>query len=99
MAMTTFVNGGEQELAKAGPRDFVGSLAVEPNNPIAAGETKDLTLRITSRLLSEERLIPLNDPQQFIAGLLHFENAQGGQQLVTLRTSVIPTQFRSQYLP
>ena len=99
MAMVTFVTGGEQELAKAGPRDFVGSLAVEPSNPIAAGETKDLTLRITSKLFSDERLIPLNDPQQFIAGLLHFDNTQGGQQLVTLRTSVIPTQFRSQYLP
>jgi len=99
MAMATFVNGGEQELAKAGPRDFVGSLAVEPSNPIAAGETKDLTLRITSKLFSDERLIPLNDPQQFIAGLLHFDNTQGGHQLVTLRTSVIPTQFRSQYLP
>ena len=99
MAMTTFVNGGEQEQAKAGPRDFVGSLAVEPNDPIAAGETKDLTLKITSKLFSEERLIPLNDPQQFIAGLLRFENAQGGQHMVTLRTSVIPTQFRSQYLP
>jgi len=99
MAMATFVNGGEQEQAKAGPRDFVGPLEVEPNSPIAAGETKDLTLKITSKLFSDERLIPLHDPQQFIAGLLRFENAQGGQQMVTLRTSVIPTQFRSQYLP
>src|SRR5215510_8235296 len=99
MAMTTFVNGGEQEQAKAGPRDFVGLLEVEPKDPIAAGETKDLTLKISSKLFSEERLIPLNDPQQFIAGLLRFENAQGGQQMVTLRTNVVPTQFRSQYLP
>jgi hypothetical protein len=56
-------------------------------------------LKISNKLFSEERLIPLNDPQQFIAGLLRFENAQGGQQMVTLRTSVVPTQFRSQYLP
>jgi hypothetical protein len=99
MAMATFVNGGEAEQAKAGPRDFVGLLEVEPNGPIAAGETKDLTLKITSKIFSDERLIPLRDPQQFIAGLLRFENAQGGQQMVTLRTSVVPTQFRSQYLP
>ena len=72
---------------------------MEPNGPIAAGETKELTLKITSKIFSDERLIPLHDPQQFIAGLLRFENAQGGQQMVTLRTSVIPTQFRSQYLP
>ena len=99
MAMTTFVNGGEAEQAKAGPRDFVGLLEVAPNSPISSGETKDLTLRITSQLFREERLIPLDDPQQFIAGLLRFENAQGGQELVTIRTSVIPTQFRSQILP
>ncbi len=99
MAMTTFVNGGEAEQAKAGPRDFVGLLEVAPNSPISPGETKDLTLRITSQLFREERLIPLDDPQQFIAGLLRFENAQGNQELVTIRTSVIPTQFRSQFLP
>jgi methane/ammonia monooxygenase subunit B len=99
MAMATFVNGGEAEQAKAGPRDFVGLLEVEPNSPIAPGETKDLTLRIMSPLFSEERLIPLDDPQQFIAGLLRFENAQGSQELVTIRTNVIPTQFRSQFLP
>jgi methane/ammonia monooxygenase subunit B len=99
MAMATFVNGGEAEQAKAGPRDFVGLLEVEPNSPIAPGETKDLTLRIMSPLFSEERLIPLDDPQQFIAGLLRFENAQGSQEFVTIRTNVIPTQFRSQFLP
>jgi methane/ammonia monooxygenase subunit B len=99
MAMATFVNGGEQEQAKAGPRDFVGLLEVEPKGPIAAGEMKDLTLTIASKIFSDERLIPLNDPQQFIAGVLRFENAQGGQQLVTLRTSVVPTQFRSQVRP
>jgi Monooxygenase subunit B protein len=99
MAMATFVNGGEEEQAKAGPRDFVGQLAVEPNSPIAPNETKDLTLKITSKLFSEERMIPLDDPQQFIAGVFRFENAQGGQELVTMRTSVVPTQFRSQFLP
>jgi methane/ammonia monooxygenase subunit B len=99
MAMATFVNGGEQEQAQAGPRDFVGRLEVEPSGPIAPGETKDLTLKITSRIFGEERLIPLDDPQQFIAGVLRFENAQGGQELVTMRTSIVPTQFRSQFLP
>lgn len=97
MAMATFVNGGAEEQAKAGPRDFVGLLEVEPNGPIAAGESKDLTLKITSTLFNQERLIPISDPQQFIAGVFRFANAQGGQQLVTLRTNVVPTQFRSQF--
>ncbi|MCS6927570.1 MAG: methane monooxygenase/ammonia monooxygenase subunit B [Candidatus Binatia bacterium] len=96
MAMATFVNGGAAEQAQAGPRDFVGQLMVEPNSPIASGETKELTFTITSPLFREERLIPLSDPQQFIAGLVRLGNAHGSQQLVTIRTNVIPTQFRSQ---
>jgi methane/ammonia monooxygenase subunit B len=99
MAMTTFVNGAPEEQAKAGPHDFVGQLEVEPNAPIPAGVTRELTLKMTSPLFAEERLIPMRDPQQFIAGLLRFEKAGGGQQLVVARSSVIPTQFRAQYLP
>lgn len=99
IGMATFVNGGEQEQAKAGPRDFVGALDVEPKGTIAPGETKDLTLTISSKIFSTERLIPTNDPQQFIGGVLQFGNAQGAQQLVTVRSGVVPTQFRSQFLP
>ncbi len=97
--MATFVNGGTQEQAKAGPKDFVGALTVEPNSPIAAGETKEVTLKIVSTIFSTERLIPTHAPQQFLAGIVRFENAQGGQELVTVRTGIVPTQFRSQYLP
>lgn len=99
VGMATFVNGGEQEQAKAGPRDFVGQLAVEPTGPIAAGETKDLTLTISSRIFSDERLVPIRAPQQFIAGIVRLEDAQGNQELVTIRTGVVPTQFRARYLP
>jgi methane/ammonia monooxygenase subunit B len=99
MAMMTFVNGTSDELGKAGPHDFVGRLEVEPNGPISPGETKELTLRMSSPALSDERLIPLHDPQQFIAGLLRFESASGQQQMIVVRESVIPTQFQAQYLP
>jgi len=99
IGMATFVNGGEPEQVKAGPRDFVGALDVEPKGSIAPGETKDLTLTIASKLFSTERLIPTNDPQQFIGGVVQFSNAKGDQQLVTVRSGVVPTQFRSQFLP
>jgi len=99
MAMATFVNGSSDEQANAGPHDYVGQLEVEPNNPIPPGQTKELTFKMTSPVLAEERLIPLRDPQQFIAGLLRFQNAKGSQQMVVMRSSVIPTQFRAQYLP
>ena len=99
MAMTAFVNGGAEERAAAGPRDYVGQLEVEPNTPIAPGETRELTLKIANPILSDERLIPTRDPQQFIAGLLRFQNANHGEQFVVSRVNVIPTQFRAQYLP
>jgi methane/ammonia monooxygenase subunit B len=99
MAMTTFVNGSADDIAKAGPKDFVGKLEVEPNEPIAPGETKELTLKISNAVLSDERLIPTRDPQQFIAGLIRFAGAGDAEQFVVARSSVLPTQFRAQYLP
>lgn len=99
IGMATFVPGGEAEQAKAGPKEFVGSLDVVPKDSIAPGETKDLTLTISSMIFSTARLIPIKDPQQFVASVLRFENAQGGQQLVTVRSGVVPTQFRGQFLP
>jgi len=99
MAMTTFVNGDANEQAQAGPHDYVGQLEVEPNTPIAPGATQELILKISNRVLADERLIPVHDPQQFIAGLLRFEDAQGGQELVAVRSAVVPIQFRAQYLP
>jgi len=98
MAMAAFVNGGADEQAAAGPHDFVGQLEVEPNAAIAPGETRELTLTIKNPILSDERLIPTRDPQQFIAGLLRFKDSSG-EQFVTTRINVIPTQFKSQYFP
>jgi methane/ammonia monooxygenase subunit B len=99
MAMANFVNGGEQEQLAAGPREFVGAFEVSPDAPIAPGETKDLTVTISSPLFAVERLIPLSAPQQFIGGIYHFENAQGERELVTVRSGLVPTKFTPRYLP
>ena len=99
MAMTTFVNGGKDEQDKAGPAHYVGQLQVEPDAPIEPGETAKLQLKISNPLFDEERLIPLHDPQERIAGLLRFTDAQGQEDLVTLKTDLVPTEFRPQYLP
>jgi methane/ammonia monooxygenase subunit B len=99
MAMTTFVNGGKDEIAAAGPSHYVGQLAVEPDSAIAPGETRKLTLKMSNEVFLEERLIPLHDPQQLIAGLLRFQNAEGKEDLVTLKSVLVPTEFRGQYLP
>jgi Monooxygenase subunit B protein len=97
--MAAFVNGGEAEMAKAGPRDFVGHLGVDPNGPIAAGETKELTLKITSDIFNTERIIPLRDPLQFTSGLLRFSKEGGGEQLVLLNSNVVPTGYTAKYMP
>ena len=99
MAMTTFVNGGKEEIAAAGPSEFMGHLAVEPDGPIAPGQTKDLTLKMSNEIFLSERLIPLHDPQQAIAGLLRFKDEQGKEELVTLKSVLVPTEFKPQYLP
>ena len=99
MAMATFVNGGKDDLEKAGPAHYVGSMQVQPDAPIAPGQTGKMQLKISSPLFDEERLIPLHDPQERIAGLLRFTDAQGHEDLVTLQTDLVPTEFRPQYLP
>ncbi len=99
MAMTTFVNGGKDEMAAAGPSHYVGQLAVDPDSPIAPGDTRKITLKMSNEVFLEERLIPLHDPQQLIAGLLRFQNASGKEDLVTLKSVLVPTEFRPQYLP
>jgi len=99
MAMTTFVNGDKDAMGAAGPSDYVGQLAVDPDGAIAPGETRKLTLKMSNEVFLEERLIPLHDPQQLIAGLLRFQNAEGKENLVTLKSVLVPTEFRGQYLP
>jgi hypothetical protein len=99
MAMATFVNGDKDEQAKAGPAHYVGPMQVEPDAPIQPGETAKLQLKISSPLFDEERLVPLHDPQERIAGLLRFTDSQGHEDLVTLKTDLVPTEFRPQYLP
>jgi methane/ammonia monooxygenase subunit B len=99
MAMATFVNGGKDDQDKAGPAHYVGSMQVQPDAPIAPGQTGKMQLKISSPLFDEERLIPLHDPQERIAGLLRFTDSQGHEDLVTLQTDLVPTEFRPQYLP
>jgi methane/ammonia monooxygenase subunit B len=99
MAMATFVNGDKDAQGKAGPAHYVGPMQVEPDTPIQPGEIGKVQLKISSPLFDEERLIPLHDPQERIAGLLRFTDPQGHEDLVTLRTDLVPTEFRPQYLP
>ncbi len=99
MAMTTFVDGNKDDMAAAGPSEYVGQLTVAPDGPIEPGDSRDLTLKMSNEVFLQERLIPLHDPQQLIAGLLRFQDAEGKQDLVTLKSVLVPTEFQPQYLP
>ena len=61
---------------------------------MAPGQTAKLTLTMSSEVFDQERLIPLHDPQQLIAGFLRFENADGKQQFVTTKSVLVPTEFK-----
>lgn len=88
MAMATFVNS-DVAGSVTGPKDFVQkALKVDPDTPIAPGESRMLKLTIASTLFHQERLIPINDPQKQIAGLLTVENAQGQRENVTVESRV-----------
>jgi methane/ammonia monooxygenase subunit B len=99
MAMTSWVNGSQEELVSAGPSDYVGQLKVDPAEPIPAGETRAVSLKMTGEVFDEERLIPLHDPQQLIAGLLRVRDGQDRDQLLTVKSVLVPTEFQPQYLP
>jgi methane/ammonia monooxygenase subunit B len=99
MAMASFVNGSAEEQAEAGPSDYVGRLEVEPAGVIAPGQTQRITLKMASPVFDEERLIPLHDPQQLIGGLLAFQDGAGRREMVTLKSVLVPTEFKPQYLP
>ena len=99
MAMTSWVNGSQEELVSAGPSDYVGQLKVDPAEPIPAGETRTVSLRMTGEVFDEERLIPLHDPQQLIAGLLRVRDGQDRDQMLTVKSVLVPTEFQPQYLP
>jgi len=99
MAMVAFVNGDKDAMAKAGPADYVNSLSVAPDGPIAPGETRKVILTMKAEVFQQERLIPLHDPQQLIAGLFRFTDSAGREDLVTVKSVLVPTEFRPQYLP
>jgi methane/ammonia monooxygenase subunit B len=99
MAMASFVNGGDEEQTAAGPKDYVGRLNVEPSAAIAPGQTRRITLTMASPVFDQERLIPLHDPQQLIAGLLAFDDTGGRREMVTVKSILVPTEFQPQYLP
>ena len=99
MGMASFVNGTKDDLAKAGPADYVNQLTVAPDGPIAPNETRKVALTMKAELFEQERLIPLHDPQQLIAGLFRFTDARGAADIVTVKSTLVPTEFRAQYLP
>jgi methane/ammonia monooxygenase subunit B len=99
MGLMSFVNGDKEALEKAGPSDFVAPMQVAQGNAtIAPGQTEKVTLKMSSEMMEEERLIPLNDPQEIIAGLLFVQDPSGNTSSMTVRSTLTPTEFSIKYL-
>ncbi len=99
MAMAVFVNGGARRAGQGGSSGLRRPSQRRTEHSGRSGRDAKLTLTMSSEVFDQERLIPLHDPQQLIAGLLRFENADGKQQFVTTKSVLIPTEFKPQYLP
>jgi methane/ammonia monooxygenase subunit B len=98
MGMLSFVNGDKDDLAKAGPADYVAPLEVQGGDSIAPGQTVKATLKMSSDQFDDERMIPLNDAQEIIGGLVFVRDAEGHDSSVTIRSELTPTAFREKYL-
>lgn len=60
------------------------ALAVEPNQPIGPGETRQVKLLMVDDAWQKEGLISLSDPQAQIAGLLEVVDTAGGRDMVEI---------------
>ena len=78
MAMTTFVERSAKKNWRRPVRaDYVGQLDVEPGRRSLRARPQKVTLKMKNEVFLEERLIPLHDPQQLIAGLVRVDDAAG----------------------
>jgi hypothetical protein len=68
-------------------------MVVEPNGAINPGETRSLKLTLRDSVWTDERLIQFDKPRTVVTGSLGFEDAEGGSNVVTVQSGVIPAQF------
>lgn len=66
-------------------------MRVEPNTPLAPGETREVTLRIASERLEAERLVPVGEPVQAVTGVVVLSDASGTRNFREVRWLLSPT--------
>lgn len=83
----TFVNQ-----ALAGPRT-AHFLTLDPEGKVAPGETRKFQLSIQDPVWEAENLIPKQQSQLSVAGLLTVEDASGRRNRLTIESALLPTRF------
>jgi methane/ammonia monooxygenase subunit B len=89
-----FLNGAVRKADANYPSDLIApaGLTVQPNRPIAPGESIDLYLEATSPVWETDRLTALmSDPTSRIGGLFMFFDPAGKRSLVEFSSPIVPT--------
>jgi len=89
-----FLNDAVRKANASYPPDLIApaGLIVQPNRPIAPGESIDLYLEATSPVWETDRLTALmSDPTSRIGGLFMFFDPAGKRSLVEFSSPIVPT--------
>jgi methane/ammonia monooxygenase subunit B len=66
-------------------------MKVSPADPIAPGETRNVTIVIPGQILQTEELLPLGTAQLLITGVLEIADSTGTRNFDTIQSSLNPT--------
>jgi methane/ammonia monooxygenase subunit B len=83
----TFKAAGGSAIA---PGYYLHDMKVSPSGPIAPGQTTKLTLTIDGNSFVEEHLVPTNESQLTVAGLLAFTDSGGKRSFAEIEEPLRP---------
>jgi methane/ammonia monooxygenase subunit B len=89
-----FLNSAVVKAETGYPADLLApaGLVVRPDEPIAAGETRDVNIEATSPVWETDRLTALmSDPTNRIGGLFMFYSPDRERSLVEFSSAIVPT--------
>lgn len=93
-ANVRFLNAAVARPKPGDPEDLIAAsgLRVEPDEPIAPGETRTVELSATDPVWETERLaLLIHDPDSRFGGLVFFAGADGSRHLATIGGPILPS--------
>jgi hypothetical protein len=83
----TFKNAGSSAIA---PGYYLHDMKVAPSGAIQPGQSQKLTLTIDGNSFVEEHLVPTNESQLTVAGLLAFTDSAGNRSFAEIEEPLRP---------